>query len=406
MKLTRQRRLSRRAPSGTLGRLRARLAVAEETVRAIRHGEVDSVLVAGKEGSQVFTLDGAEHAYRVLIESMNEGALMLTADKMILFANQCFARLVQCPLEQVIGSSFRRFLSADDLTALRQMIKQSGSSGAKIQALLKAGNGSNIVVQISIRPLAKSGSDRATIGVVVTDMTEVRRTEEMLRALSHRVVQAQETERGRVARELHDHITQLLCAILVRSQTLADNLTACGPAKREALKLRALLGQAAEEVERISRDLRPSVLAELGLSLVLRDASTKFAARTGVSVKLAGAQLTARLPAATELALYRIFQEALKNVEQHAHAEHVTVRLTKSGDSVQLVITDDGVGFDPAQSSGKGNSPAGLGLLSMRERATYVGGAVEIKSIHRAGTAIAVRIPLPPGPWAAHGVDL
>ena len=389
-----------------LSRLRTRLAAAEETLRAVRADEVDTVVVAGKKGPQVFTLQGAEHAYRMLIESMNEGALTLTADKMILYANQCFARMVQCPLEQVIGNSFRRFLSTEDLTALHRLIKQSGSSGAKIQALLKAGNGSNIVVQISVRPLAKSGSDRATLGVVVTDMTEVRRSEKMLRALSHSVVQAQETERGRVARELHDHITQLLCAILVHSQTLVNNLTVRGPAKREALKLRALLGQAAEEVERISRDLRPSVLAELGLSLVLRDTSTKFAARTGVSVKLAGVQLTARLPAATELALYRIFQEALKNVEQHAHAQQVTVRLTQLGDCVQLVITDDGVGFDLEQPDGKGHGPAGLGLISMRERATYLGGAVEIKSIQRAGTAIAVRIPLPLGHGVAHGVDL
>ena len=328
MKTTRQPSSSRRAPARELARLRTRLADTEETLRAVRADEVDTVVVAGKKGPQVFTLQGAEHTYRLLIESMNEGALTLTSDKTILYANQCFARLIKCPLEQVIGSSFRRFLSAADQVALRQLIKLASQSGAKIQVLLKAGNGSKIAVQISARPLATRGSNRATLGVVVTDMTEARRTEKMLRALSHRVIQAQETERGRVARELHDHITQLLCAILVRSQTLADNLTACGPAKREALKLRALLGQAAEEVERISRDLRPSVLAELGLSLVLRDASTKFAARTGVSVKLAGAQLTARLPAATELALYRIFQEALKNVEQHAHAEHVTVRLT------------------------------------------------------------------------------
>ena len=71
-------------------------------------------MVAGKQGPQVFTLEGAEHAYRVLIESMNEGALTLTADKTILYANQCFARMVKCPLEQVMGSSFRRFLSAAD----------------------------------------------------------------------------------------------------------------------------------------------------------------------------------------------------------------------------------------------------------------------------------------------------
>ena len=92
-----------RAVRANSPKLRARLADAEETLRAIRSGEVDAVVVAGKQGPQVFTLEGAEHAYRVLIESMNEGALTLTADKMVLYANQCFARMVKCPLEQVIG---------------------------------------------------------------------------------------------------------------------------------------------------------------------------------------------------------------------------------------------------------------------------------------------------------------
>jgi two-component system, NarL family, sensor kinase len=89
--------------------------------------------------------------------------------------------------------------------------------------LLNAGDGSQMPVQISIRPLARNGFNRATIGMVVTDMTEARRNEEMLRALTHRVVQVQEAERGRVALELHDNITQLLCAVLFRSQTLATN---------------------------------------------------------------------------------------------------------------------------------------------------------------------------------------
>src|SRR5881396_2227395 len=215
------------AKARELAELRARLAEAQETLRAIRRGEVDAVVVAGKEGPQVFTLEGAEHAYRVLIESMNEGALALTADKMILYANQCFARMVKCPLEQVMGSSFRRFLSAEDRATLRPLLKRADKSGSKIQVLLNAGDGSQMPAQISIRPLAKNGFNRATIGMVVTDMTEARRNEEMLRALSHRQVQAQEAERGRVALELHDHITQLLCAILVRCQALADKLSAC-----------------------------------------------------------------------------------------------------------------------------------------------------------------------------------
>jgi two-component system NarL family sensor kinase len=124
------------APPGELAGLRARLAVAEETLRAICNGEVDSVMGAGKQGSLIFTLDGAEHAYRVLIESMNEGALMLTADKTILYANKCFARMVKCPLEQIIGSSFRRFLSTEDRATLRPLLQQVVSSGAKIQVVL------------------------------------------------------------------------------------------------------------------------------------------------------------------------------------------------------------------------------------------------------------------------------
>jgi signal transduction histidine kinase len=249
--------------------------------------------------------------------------------------------------------------------------------------------------QISIRPLASNGFNRATIGMVVTDMTEARRNEEMLRALSHRLVQAQEAERGRVALELHDHITQLLCAILVRSQALADKLSARdGSSKREAMKLREMLGKTAEEVERISRNLRPSVLDELGLAAVLRETSAEFAKRTGVSVKLACVQLTARLPADTELTLYRILQEALKNVEKHARARHVTVRLRQQDAFVQLAIKDDGIGFDPDHHPARRKGKGGLDLFSMRERATYVGGALNVKSAPGKGTTVVAQIPL------------
>jgi PAS domain S-box-containing protein len=387
---------------GELATLRTRLAEAEETLRAIRTGEVDTVLVAGKQGPQVFTLAGAEHAYRVLIESMNEGALTLTADKTILYANQCFARMVQCPLEEVMGSSFRRFLSVEDRATLRPLVRHPDKSGAKIQVRLKVGDGTQIPVQISIRRLAKNGSNRAPVGLVVTDMTEARRTEELLRELTHRVVQVQETERGRVALELHDNITQLLCAILFRSQALANSLSVReGPAKQEAMILRELLGQTAAEVERISRNLRPGVLDQLGLAAVLGATSSEFAERTGVLVKLACVELTARLPADIELALYRILQEALNNVEQHASARHVEVHLTKLGDLVQLVIQDDGMGFGPDHHPARKNEKSGLGLLGMRERASYVGGSLKIKSARRTGTEIKVLIPLPPSATVA-----
>jgi PAS domain S-box-containing protein len=388
-------------PSGELARLRARLAEAEATLRAIRTGEVDTVMVAGKEGSQVFTLEGAEHAYRVLIESMNEGALTLTADKTILYANQCFARMVQCPLEQIMGSSFRRFLSTADRATLRPLLKRAGQSGSKIQVLLHAGDGSKMPVQISIRPLAKNGFNHAPIGMVVTDMTEARRAEEQLRALTHRVVQVQEAERGRVALELHDNITQNLCAVLPRWQTLVKKLPVHWKASRgEVIKISQLLGQTVEEVQRIARNLRSSVLDELGLIPALRAHCMEFAKRTGVSIKLACKPLTARLPAEGELALYRILQNALENVEKHARAHHVTVSLSQRA-FIQLTIHDDGIGFDPEHHAARRKGKGGLGLLSMRERATYVGGDFKIKSIRGAGTQIEVLIPLPPSAMTA-----
>jgi len=345
----------------------------------------------------VFTLEGAEHAYRVLIESMNEGALTLTVDKTILYANQSFAGMVKSPLEQVIGGSFRRYLSTADRAILRPLMKRTAKSGSKIQVMLRAADQSQVPAQISLRPMAQNGFSQKTIGMVVTDLTEARRNEEMLRALSQRLVQAQEAERGRVALELHDNITQLLCAIVVRSQALADRIsTSDGPSKREATSLREMLGKATDEVERISRDLRPSVLDQLGLVAALRETTTGFAHRTGVSLELALVRLTVRLPAEAELTLYRILQEALKNVEAHSRARHVTVRLSKQGAYIQLTVQDDGIGFKTAQPPAHRRPNGRLGLLSMRERAAFVGGTLAVKSTRRAGTEVEVRIPMAP----------
>ena len=152
------------------------------------------------------------------------------------------------------------------------------------------------------------------------------------------------------------------------------------------MKLREMLGETAEEVERISRNLRPGVLDQLGLVAVLRNASTEFTDRTGVPVRLSGMRLVERLPADIELALYRILQEALRNIENHAHASHATVVLMHRGAVVRLLVKDDGIGFHTERHPAGRNTVGHLGLLGMRERASYVGGVFEIKSARRAGT--------------------
>ena len=352
-------------------------------------------MVAGKDGSQVFTLDGAEHAYRVLIESMNEGALTLTADGTILYANHCFARMVKRPLEQVSGSSFHHLLSAADQATLGPLLKQASPSGPKIQVLLQAGDGSQTPAQISSCPLATNGAESASFGIVVTDMTEARHNEEMLRALTHRVVQAQETERGRVANELRVNITQLLYVILGRCEALAEKLptsdsSACG----DTTKINEMVSRTAEEVERIWRSLWSHELDKLGLVPALELTNAEFVKRTGVALEMDCSALDERLPAEAELVLYRILQKALNNVERHARARNVTVHLTKPDGFIQLAIKDDGIGFDPDRPP-NGKEKKGLGLLRMRERATSVAGVLSVKSTPHTGTEIEVRIPLP-----------
>ena len=123
-----------------------------------------------------------------------------------------------------------------------------------------------------------------------------------------------------------------------------------------------------------------------------------------MSLKVACKPLTARLPAQGELALYRILQKALENVEKHARARHVTVSLRQRA-FVELTIHDDGVGFDPERHEARRKGKGCLGLLGMRERATYVGGAFKIKSVRGTGTIIEVLIPLPPIATAATTTD-
>lgn len=407
MKKTRRQRPRRTAPRRELGpvsaagseadeltQLRAQLAEANGVLSAIGRGAVDAVVVGGKGGPRVFTLQGAERAYRLLIESMNEGALTLTAGAVILFANQCFAQMLHAPLERVMGSDFEDFLSREDWMTLRPHLQHPKKNGSKLSLMLKTISGLYRPVQVSVRSLSRKGGVTGTIAMVVTDMTEARKREELMRALTRRVVERQEYERGRVAVELHDNITQLLCAVLLRSQALANSLPDRGePWRQDALNLIEMVARAAGEVERISRDLRPGLLDQLGLAVVLRAITREFSVRTGVRVRFTFAQPELRLPAVVELTLFRIVQQALANVETHARARHVVVRLSRQRSFVRLTISDDGSGFDPEHHAAGGEGTGGLGLLGMRERATYAGGILAITSGHYAGTKIDVRIP-------------
>jgi two-component system NarL family sensor kinase len=391
------RGLPRPSLSNIVTELRARLEESEATLRAIRSGGVDALVVACRGGPRVFTLKGAEHSYRVLIESMNEGALMLSPGALILYANVRFSRMIGRPLLRVLGTSFHRFLSAADQKALTRVLRRPARPVATLQVLLHAEDGSQLPAQVSVHRLAGTGFGTAAFSMVVTDMTEARLNETTLRRLSHSLFQGQETDRRRLANELHDRATQGLSALLIRLHLVARDLPADATSLREEVAaIGKLVGETADVVENISRNLRPSVLEILGLVPALRAASAGFVKRTGIAAKLICSELPVRLSPDAELVLYRVHEEALQNVRQHANARNVVTRLRQQGSAVVLSIRDDGVGLKPNRDLTQRAAKKGLGLIGLRERAAYMGGAVEIKSIRGGGTEVAARIPLLP----------
>jgi PAS domain S-box-containing protein len=162
--------------------LRARLTEAEETIHAIRNGEIDALVVTGAAGEQVYTLKGANHTYRILIETINEGALTLSPEGTILYCNGRFSKMVNLPTERVMGHSFFPFVPADDRERIRELLGQALEGESKGEALLQSSNGGSLPVLFSLRSFPFEG--RHLICMVVTELTAQKKDQEKLRNYS------------------------------------------------------------------------------------------------------------------------------------------------------------------------------------------------------------------------------
>jgi two-component system sensor histidine kinase UhpB len=205
---------------------------------------------------------------------------------------------------------------------------------------------------------------------------------------------AQEDERRRIARDLHDEIGQGLTSVLVGLRTVEESPTFAA-AKDQARELRRLGGQIHDDVRRLARGLRPSILDDLGLEEALRRYAEDYQQMHGISavVHSSGSAL-ARLPEEVETALYRIAQEALTNTAKHAAAGCVQIVVTRDPSFVQLTVADDGCGFEPETMPARPTPDGSFGLPGMRERAALLNGSLILESAPGQGTTITVRIPL------------
>jgi PAS domain S-box-containing protein len=634
----------KRKPKGSpallrqINNLRLRLKEAEQVLYGIRAGEVDALVISGPGGERVYTLQGAEQPYRILIEAMNEGALTLAADGTILYANAHFAQMVKSPLEKVIGSPLDRFVVRADRRRLAKLVRQHGPAGQTAAITLLASDNAQLRTQFSVVSLADAGPQNKCVAVAdlteifaahealrrseeryraltttitelvwaadadgqasddlpgwraftgqsssevrgrgwlnavhpeerervaaawaqaveaksvfriehrvrrhdgqyryfancavpvlaegdvrewvgactditermqaeqrlrdllesapdamvvvnaegkivvvnakvkevfgyereellgktldvliperfrgthaqdyvrfflsphgrpmgtgldlyglrkdgtefpldislspleteegtlvisnARDVTRRKRAEEEIRQLSGRLLQAQEDERRRLARELHDSAAQALAAIGINLSVVQKSARMGKTARRCLADAIEMASECSDEIRNISHSLHPLVLDERNLSAALKWYVGGFTRRTKIAVDLKVSAELDGLPKETETALFRIVQEGLTNVFRHSGSPRATVELARNSGEVILQIVDEGKGMGSAGIDMGRNLYAGpgIGMLSMRERARQIGGNFEIASSGK-GTTLRVTLP-------------
>lgn len=375
--------------------LSARLEEAEKTLSAIHRGEVDAVVVAGPAGDKVFTLEGTDHAFRVFLEDMGEGAVSLTQGGLILYANRSFSEIVGVPLEQVIGDAIFRFLTSSDGEVLRGSLSGAITAATRSEASFETPRG-RVPVLLSLSALPES--DPPVLCMVVTDITDrkraedkVRNSREQLRNFSGRLQSLIEEGRTRISRGIHDGLGQSLTALkldlsLIRRKILSDGLA---EQARKVHEVELALSRIIRTVRKIATEFRPGILDELGVVAAIEWMAKDFQRGTGISCKVVGQEVDRISDPVLSTAVFRIVQEALTNISRYAAASQVKVSLKKKGDTLIVEVKDNGIGI----MEGNSFDPMSLGLIGIRERVLLLGGEASISGKPGDGTLVRVVLP-------------
>jgi PAS domain S-box-containing protein len=397
-------------PLKSKGRVMGTLCAATRTRREFTSDEIELLNAIGnaigvaienarlyqKEREIAEQLRQSEENYRGLFENATEAIFVHDLNGKIIAANRACEKLTGYAREEMARMDFSAFLSRQGLETIRE-ISERQLNGEAIQGpfelRLAKRDGEEAIVELMPSLIIRNGQP-VGVQTIVRDVTEQRRMQENLRFYVSQVLKAQEGERLRIARELHDDTAQALTGLSRRLDTLASSESQLPeeiPKRFE--ELREQSDRILEGVRRFSRDLRPPVLDDLGLLPALKWLATALEEQHGIAANIRVLGEQHRLPDDVELALFRIAQEALNNVRKHSGASAVELTVDFRTGGMTMIIADNGKGFKLPQSTSDIAASGKLGIIGMQERTRLLGGTLAVHSEPGEGTRVEVTVP-------------
>jgi len=373
--------------------LRNRLEETEDTLRAIRQYMVDAFVVTRADGVQVVTLNEADFPYRIMVESMNEGAVTLIPDGTIFYCNPRFAQMVQRESQKLIGARFQDLIPVEQQEAFQSIFDQSGHHGSRGEFCLQTANGDCVPVQLSIYHIA---TDEFTgISIIATDMTERMHSEEKIRSLASELTRAEQEERHRISQILHDDLQQRLFAIKAQLVLLSSENEENRVSQDMQAHLTQLQGWLSDTItitRNLSIDLSPIVLQGEGLTEAIVWLSAQMKEQYDLQIHIDAKESFSNLDNHMRVLLFQAVRELLFNIVKHASSAQATVTLEQKDGLGRITIADTGKGFDAAAVM---NDPkTSHGLLIIQDRLSLMGGSMEVNSKPGAGTIVVIETQL------------
>jgi PAS domain S-box-containing protein len=333
-----------------------------------------------------------------IVESSQDAIIGKNLDAKIVSWNPGAEEIYGYTANEAIGQPISMLLPpdrADEWPAIMERIRR-GQRVEPYETKRLRKDGTVVDISLAVSPIKTPEGETIGASAVARDITEhkqaveIKQAQEMRQLLLERVFSAQEEERRRIARELHDEAGQLLTSLLVGLRALED-VRKLGDVKAQGHRLREIAAQAIDEVGRLARGLHPTVLDDHGLGIALSRYVTEYTKTHNMAVDLKLNELDlSTLPSAVQIGLYRILQETLTNVARHSGAKAVSIRFARLATALEVTVVDNGCGFD---AKAVAVSSHRLGIQSMRERAAMLGGTLSFTSQGK-GTRILVHVPL------------